>query len=62
VIERRAAAKLAKVPPPPRDMQLPILKRIVALLNDRREKVMEGGKKGCGVLKGLIEEHIKHFP
>jgi hypothetical protein len=23
---------------------------------------MEGGKKGCGILKGLIEEHVQHFP
>jgi hypothetical protein len=56
-IERRAAAKLARVPPPPRDMQIPILKRIVALLKER-----EGGKKGRGILKGLIEEHVHHFP
>jgi hypothetical protein len=23
---------------------------------------MEGGKKGRGILKGLIEEHVQHFP
>jgi hypothetical protein len=45
-IAGRAAAKLARVPPPSRDMQIPILKRIVALLNERREKVMEGVRKG----------------
>jgi hypothetical protein len=61
-IARRAAAKLARVPPPSRDIQIPILKRIVALLKERQEKVMEGGKKGCGILKGLIEEHLQHFP
>jgi hypothetical protein len=61
-IETRAAAKLARVPPPSRDMQIPILKRIVALLNERREKVMGGGKKGRGILKGTIEEHVQHFP
>jgi hypothetical protein len=43
-------------------MKIPILKRIVALLKERREKVMEGGKKGRGILKGLIEEHVQHFP
>jgi hypothetical protein len=43
-------------------MQIPILKRIVVLLKERREKVMEGGKKGRGILKGLIEEHVQHFP
>jgi hypothetical protein len=43
-------------------MQIPILKRIIALLKERREKVMEGGKKGRGILKGLIEEHVQHFP
>jgi hypothetical protein len=61
-IARRSAAKLARVPPQSRDMQIPILKRIVALLKERREKVMEGGKKGCGILKGLIEEHVQHLP
>jgi hypothetical protein len=50
------------VPPPPRDVQIPILKLIVALLKERREKVTEGGKKGCGISKGLIEEHVQHFP
>jgi hypothetical protein len=61
-IARRAAAKLSRVPPPSRDMQIPILKRIVALLKERREKVMEGDKKGRGILKGLIDEHVQHFP
>jgi hypothetical protein len=61
-IARRAAAKLARVPPSSRDMQVPILKLIVALLKERREKVMEEGKKGRGILKGLIEEHVQHFP
>jgi hypothetical protein len=60
--ERRAAAKLARVSRPPRDMQIPILKRIVSLLKERREKVKEGGKKGHDILKGLIEEHMQHFP
>jgi hypothetical protein len=61
-IARRAAAKLARVPHPSRDMQIPILKQIVALLKERREKVMEGGNKGRGIFKGLIEEHVQHFP
>jgi hypothetical protein len=43
-------------------MQIHILKRIAALLKERREKLVEGGKKGCGILKGLIEEHVQHFP
>jgi hypothetical protein len=42
-------------------MQIPILKRIVALLKERREEAMEGGKKGRGILKRLIEEHVRHF-
>jgi hypothetical protein len=61
-ISRRAAAKLTRVPPPSRDMQVPILKRIAALPKERREKVMEGGKKGRGILKGLIEQNVQHFP
>jgi hypothetical protein len=52
-LERRAAAKLAKVPPPPRDMQLPIIKQIVALLKERQEKSIKEGKLGRGVLKEL---------
>jgi hypothetical protein len=43
-------------------MQLPILKRIVALLKERRKKLLESGNKGRGILKGIIEEHITNFP
>jgi hypothetical protein len=44
-------------------MQLTILKRIVALLKERKEKVMEmGGKKGRGLIKALLVDHLPHFP
>jgi hypothetical protein len=39
-VARRAANKAAKIPPPSRDMQLPILKRIVEVLRERRGKVL----------------------
>jgi hypothetical protein len=61
-VGRRVAEKLSKVTPPKRDVHLPILKLSVALLKEWREKVMEGGQKGHGILKWLIEEHIQHFP
>jgi hypothetical protein len=51
------------VAPPPRDMQLPILRRIVALPKERKEKAMEmGGKKGRGLIKAILAEHLTHFP
>jgi hypothetical protein len=62
VIEKRAATKLAKLAPPPRDMQLPIITLIVALLKERREKAIEEGKTGRGILKELMQERIIHFP
>jgi hypothetical protein len=43
-------------------MQLSILKRIVAMLKERREKVQESGKKGHGLIESLIEEHLPHLP
>jgi hypothetical protein len=61
-IERRTAAKLAIVATPPREIQLPIKQRIVALLKERREKAMGEGKIGRGILKELVQEHIIHFP
>jgi hypothetical protein len=61
-IERRAASKLAKVATPPREMQLPIIKRILALLKEQREKAIKEGKIGHGMLKKLVREHMIHFP
>jgi hypothetical protein len=61
-IERRAAAKLAKVVTPPREIQLPIIQRIVALLKERREKAIKEGNIGCGILKELVQEHMIYFP
>jgi hypothetical protein len=60
-IERRAAAKLAKVATPPREMQLPIIQQIIVLLKERQEKAMEEGKIGRGMLKELVQEHMIHF-
>jgi hypothetical protein len=62
VIERRSTAKLAKVATPPREMQLIIIQRIVALLKERREKAIGEGKIGRGMLKELVQEHMIHFP
>jgi hypothetical protein len=42
-------------------MQVSILKRIVEMLNERREKMQESGKKGRGLIKSLVEEHLPHF-
>jgi hypothetical protein len=39
MMERRAAAKLARVAHPPRDMQLQILKRFFALPKEQKGKV-----------------------
>jgi hypothetical protein len=62
-VARRAANKAAKIPPPSRDMQLPILQRIVEVLRERRYKVLvTTGKIGRGLLKTIISEQIKHFP
>jgi hypothetical protein len=47
---------------PPREMQLPIIQRIVALLKERREKAIEEVKIGCGMLKELVQEHMIYFP
>jgi hypothetical protein len=60
--ERRAAAKLAKVATSPRDMQLPIIQRIVALLKQRRQKAIEEGNIVRAMLKELVQEHMIHFP
>jgi hypothetical protein len=35
-MEKRATATASRVPPPPRDMQLSVLKIIVAMLKERR--------------------------
>jgi hypothetical protein len=32
------------------------------MLKERREKVQESGKKGRGLIKSLVEEHLPHFP
>ena len=60
--EKRALARANKVPAPHRDMQLSILKRIVVMLKERREEMKESGKKGRGLIKILVEEHLPHFP
>jgi hypothetical protein len=62
-VERRAIVKLSKVSPPSRAMQIPILKQIAELLK-RQKEILKGrtGKKGRGILKEVMEEHIKHFP
>jgi hypothetical protein len=63
VKERRAAAKASKVPHPSREMQLPTLKHIVALLKRQKAITIETmGKKGKGILKELMDKHIKQFP
>jgi hypothetical protein len=44
-------------------MQLPILKRIVALLKEQGYKAGYSlGKKGWGILKDLFNEQRKYFP
>jgi hypothetical protein len=59
---KRAAVKADKVPAPPRDMQLPILQRIVEVLRERRERILETtGNTGRGLLTLIISEHIHHF-
>jgi hypothetical protein len=51
-VAMRAANKAAKIPPPSRDMQLPILQRIVEVLRERRDKVLvTTGKVGPGLFK-----------
>jgi hypothetical protein len=32
------------------------------ILKERREKMQESDKKGCGLIKSLVEEHFPHFP
>jgi hypothetical protein len=62
-VARRAANKAAKVPPPSRDMQLPILQRIIEVLRERRDKLLVTmGKTGRGLLRMIISEQLKHFP
>jgi hypothetical protein len=62
-VARRAANKAAIIPPPSRDMQLPILQIIVEVLRERLDKVLVmTGKIGRGLLKTIISEQIKHFP
>jgi hypothetical protein len=63
VNERIAAARASKVGTPPRDMQLPILKLIAALLKERKDKALEmGGNKGRVLIKALLVKHLPHFP
>jgi hypothetical protein len=38
---KRASVKAAKAPPPSRDIQFPILQRIVELLRERQNKLLE---------------------
>jgi hypothetical protein len=62
-VARRTDNKASKVPPPSRDMQLPILQRIVEALRERRDKVLvTTGKTGRELLKMIISEQLKHFP
>jgi hypothetical protein len=59
---KRAAVKAVKFPAPSRDMQLPILQRIVEVLRERGEGMLEmRGSTGRGLLKLIISEHIHHF-
>jgi hypothetical protein len=58
----RAANKAAKIHPPSRDVQITILQRIVEVLRERREKVLEmTGSMGRGLLKAIFSEQLKHF-
>jgi hypothetical protein len=60
---KRAAVKAAKLPAPARDMQLSILQRIVEVVRESRERMLETtGNTGRGMLKLIISEHIHHFP
>jgi hypothetical protein len=62
VMAKRADVTAAKVPAPSRDMQLPILQRIVEVLRERRERMLETmGNTGRGLLKLISSEHIHHF-
>jgi hypothetical protein len=62
VKEMRAVAKASKVPPPPREMQLPILNHISELLRRQKTFAIETmGKKVMGILKERMDEHIKQF-
>jgi hypothetical protein len=59
----RATMQANKVPPPPRDMQLPILQQIVEVLKDRRERVLSTtGNRVRGLFQSISSEHIRHFP
>jgi hypothetical protein len=61
-VERRAVAKLSKVPRPSRAMRFPILKQIAELLKRRKEILNERtGKKRRGILKEVMD-HIHQFP
>jgi hypothetical protein len=60
---KRVTVKAVKVPAPSRDMQLPMLRRIVEVLRERRERVLETmGNTGRGLLESIISEHIHQFP
>jgi hypothetical protein len=60
---KRTENKANKVLSPPREMQLPILKRIVEVLRERRQTALETtGNTGRGLLKLIISEQIKYFP
>jgi hypothetical protein len=62
-VARRAANKVAKIPPTSRYIQLPILQRIVEVLRERRDKLLvTTGKRGRGLLKMVVSEQIKDFP
>jgi hypothetical protein len=60
--EKRATDRFSRVPPPPRDMQLSILKTIVVMLKERREKMQESGKKGRDLINILVDEHLPRLP
>jgi hypothetical protein len=52
-----------KVPPPSREVKLPILKHIAELLKRQKSIAIETmGKKGRGIVKELMDERIKKFP
>jgi hypothetical protein len=58
----RAANKAHIVLSPPRDMQLPMLQRIVEVLRERRHTALETtGNTGRWLLKSIISEQIKLF-
>jgi hypothetical protein len=59
----RAVNKANKVLSPPRDLQLPILQRILEVLRERQQTALETtGNMGRGLLKSISREQSKHFP